>query len=88
MHGSLSEQSFGAMLAVFSFELLVVKLDIGGQFRMALLSQLVPASSLAKLSEAHISVLNAHLEHEVLTNASLKQHLGGKTQEILKQLGH
>ena len=55
---------------------------------MALLSQLVPASSLAKLSEAHISVLNAHLEHELLTNAGLKQQLGGKTQEILKQLGH
>ena len=53
-----------------------------------ILSQSVPANVLARLSEAQLTVLNAHLEHELMTNAGVKQQLGSKVQEILKQLGH
>ena len=55
---------------------------------MALLTQLVPASALAKLSEAHISILNSHIEAELLRNDAIKQALTGKAAEHLKALGH
>jgi hypothetical protein len=55
---------------------------------MAILSQIVPSNVLAKLSEAHITLLNSHLEAEILQNASIKQALTGKATEFLKGMGH
>jgi len=55
---------------------------------MALLSQLVPSNVLAKLSEAHITLLNSHLEAELLQNAQIKQALTSKANEVLKGMGH
>ena len=55
---------------------------------MALLSQLVAANVLSKLSDTHISILNAHLEAELLHNAAVKNALTGKAAEVLKSMGH
>src|SRR5258708_7780623 len=55
---------------------------------MALLTQLVPASALAKLSEAHITILNSHIEAELLRNDAIKHALTSKAAEHLKSLGH
>ena len=55
---------------------------------MAILSQIVPANVLAKLSETHLTLLNSHLEAELLQNASIKQALTSKANEILKTMGH
>lgn len=55
---------------------------------MALLSQLIPAATLAKLNESHLNALNAHLEAELLTNPTIKQALTGKAHDVLKQIGH
>jgi len=55
---------------------------------MAILTQLVKADVLAKLSEAQITVLNSHIEAELLQNAAVKQALTAKATDVLKTLGH
>ncbi|HEY6390257.1 MAG TPA: hypothetical protein VIX89_03195 [Bryobacteraceae bacterium] len=53
-----------------------------------ILVQHVPANVLAKLSETHIAILNAHLEAELLKNDTIKQALAGPMGTHLKGLGH
>jgi hypothetical protein len=61
---------------------------VEGAANMAILSQLVPLNVLAKMSELHVSLLNASLEAEIVHNAAIKQALSGKTAEFLKSIGH
>lgn len=53
---------------------------------MAILSHLLDASKVAKLSDAQVTALNQHLElavsHEVLNNAALKTKLAAEMKTV------
>ena len=51
-----------------------------------LLTQLIPAEQLARLSDSQVDVLVAALDTEILQNAAIKKALGSKLQSVHKNL--